>query len=92
MFSAAYSMYMYQKISFGGSFSRAFTENLPDVNKREYVILMVLVVPTIVFGVYPAPLLDGMHYSVSTLIYSFDINTINCDGPKNLFIDNGLLL
>jgi NADH-ubiquinone oxidoreductase chain 4 len=25
---------------------------------------------TIILGIYPAPLLDGLHYSVSLLIYS----------------------
>jgi NADH-ubiquinone oxidoreductase chain 4 len=82
VFSAAYTMYMYQKISFGGAFSRAFTTNLPDLNKREYTVLVTLVVPTVVFGIYPAPILDAIHYSVSTLIYSFDINTIICDAPR----------
>jgi len=84
VFSAAYTMYMYQKISFGGAFSRAFTTNLPDLNKREYTVLITLVVPTVLFGIYPAPILDAIHYSVSTLIYSFDINTISCDAPITL--------
>lgn len=79
VFSAAYTMYMYQKISFGGSYSKMFTINTPDLNKREYMVLLTLVLPTVIFGIYPIPILDVLHYSVSTLIYSFDFNVISCD-------------
>jgi NADH-ubiquinone oxidoreductase chain 4 len=81
VFSAAYTIYMYQRISFGGSYSRMFTVNILDLTKREFMVLLTLVVPTVVFGIYPAPLLDAMHYSVSTLIYCFDFNVISCDAP-----------
>jgi NADH-ubiquinone oxidoreductase chain 4 len=33
-------------------------------------MLLTLVIFTVLFGIYPAPILDGLHYSVSTLIYS----------------------
>ena len=77
IFSAAYTMYMYQRIAFGGSYSRMFTVNFVDLNKREFMVLLTLVVPTVVFGIYTAPILDAIHYSVSTLIYSFDVNVIS---------------
>jgi NADH-ubiquinone oxidoreductase chain 4 len=81
VFSAAYTIYMFQRISFGGTYSRMFTANIPDLNKREFMVLLTLVVPTVLFGIYPAPILDAIHYSVSTLIYSFDFNLIDCDAP-----------
>ena len=67
--SAAYTMYMFNRIAFAGSYSRFFKFNIPDLNKREFVILLTLVTFTIVLGIYPAPILDGLHYSVSLLIY-----------------------
>jgi NADH-ubiquinone oxidoreductase chain 4 len=70
IFSAAYTIYMYNRITFGGSYSKLFLFNIPDLNKREFYMLLTLVVLTITFGVYPTPILDGLHYSVSTLIYS----------------------
>ena len=70
VFSAAYTIYMYNRIAFGGSFSKFFEANLPDVSKREFFILFTLVIFTVTFGIYPAPILDGLHYSVSSLIYS----------------------
>ena len=70
VFSAAYTIYMFNRISFGGSYSKFFIFNIPDLNKREFYILLTLSLMTVVFGVYPAPILNGLHYSVSTLIYS----------------------
>ena len=70
VFSAAYTIYMFNRIAFGGSFSKFFEANISDVNKREFFILLTLVIFTVVLGIYPAPILDGLHYSVSSLIYS----------------------
>ena len=72
VFSAAFTIFMYNRVAFGGSLSSFFSTNIPDLNKREFVILSTLVAFTVLFGVYPAPILDGLHYSVSTLIFSSD--------------------
>jgi len=69
VFSAAYTIYMFNRIAFGGGYSKFFKFNIPDVNKREFYILITLVVFTVLFGVYPAPILNGLHYSVSSLLY-----------------------
>jgi NADH-ubiquinone oxidoreductase chain 4 len=82
VFSAAYTILMYQKIALGGSYSRMFTKNLSDLTKREYSILLTLVIPTVVFGIYTGPILDGLHYAVSTLIFNYDSNVISCDAPR----------
>jgi NADH-ubiquinone oxidoreductase chain 4 len=68
--SAAYTIYMFNRIAFGGAFSKFFEENISDVTKREFFILLILVFFTVLFGVYPSFILDGLHYSVSTLIFS----------------------
>jgi NADH-ubiquinone oxidoreductase chain 4 len=70
VFSAAYTIYMFNRIVFGGTFSKFFEINISDVNKREFFILFTLVILTVILGIYPAPVLDGLHYSVSLLIYS----------------------
>jgi len=69
VFSAAYTIYMFNRIVFAGSYSKFFIFNIPDLNKREFYILFTLVVFIIVLGIYPAPILDGLHFSVSSLIY-----------------------
>ena len=82
VFSAAYTIFMYQRIAFGGTYSRMFTFSIPDLTKREFTVLLILVIPTVLFGIYPAAILDAIHYSVSTLIYSFDFNIISCDSSR----------
>jgi NADH-ubiquinone oxidoreductase chain 4 len=75
IFSAAYTIFMFNRIAFGGSFfeqlqKQYFITYMADVNQREFLILLTLVIFTVILGVYPAPILDGLHYSVSSLIYS----------------------
>ena len=69
VFSAAYTIYMFNRICFAGTYSKFFKFNVPDLNIREFYILITLVVFTVVLGIYPTPLLDGLHYNVSCLIY-----------------------
>ena len=80
IFSAAYTIYMFNRIAFSGSYSKFFIVNIPDLNKREFYVLLSLVLFTVALGIYPAPVLDGLHYSVTTLIYSvpnlYILNTI----------------
>lgn len=68
IFSAAYSMVLYQKIAFGGSYSQMFTTNIQDLVNREFSLVLPLVICTITYGVYPAPITDGLNYQVSGLI------------------------
>ena len=70
VFSAAYTIFMYNRIVFGGSYSIYFVENIGDVTRREFIMLLIFVILTVLFGIYPAPILDGLHYSVSSLIYN----------------------
>jgi NADH-ubiquinone oxidoreductase chain 4 len=72
VFSAAYTIFMYNRIVFGGSYSMYFIKNIGDVTKREFIMLLIFVIFTVLFGVYPAPILDGLHYSVSSLIYNIN--------------------
>lgn len=69
VFSAGYTIYMYNRIAFAGSYSKFFFINIPDVNKREFYMLSTLIVLTIALGIHPNVVLDGIHYSVTTLIY-----------------------
>ena len=70
--SAAYTIYMYNRIVFGGSYSLYFVKNIGDLKKREFILLLVLVVFSVLLGIYPSIILDGLHYSVSYLIYNIN--------------------
>jgi NADH-ubiquinone oxidoreductase chain 4 len=69
VFSAGYTILMFNRIAFGGSLSKFFLNNVPDLNKREFFILLTLVVLTVITGIYPVIILDGLHYSVTSLVY-----------------------
>ncbi len=40
-----------------------------DLSRREYMILIALLIPTLVLGLLPNIVLNDLHYSVSTLLY-----------------------
>jgi NADH-ubiquinone oxidoreductase chain 4 len=69
VFSAAYTIYMFNRIAFGGSFTKFFEENITDITKREFFLLFILVAFTIILGVYPSLILDGLQYYVVSVIY-----------------------
>ncbi len=66
--SAAYSIYLFNRTAFGGSFSLYFSSMI-DVTLREFILLFILAVFVIILGVYPSIILDGLHYNVTSLIY-----------------------
>jgi len=69
VFSAAYTMYMFNRTIFGGNYSKLFVHNIIDVNKREFNILIILILLTVSLGIYPSLLTDALNYNVSDLIY-----------------------
>ena len=70
IFSAAYTIFMYNRIVFGGSLSKFLKNNIPDLNKREFTILFVLILLTLFLGIFPSPILNGLNFSISCLIYN----------------------
>ena len=71
--SAAYTVYLLNRIVFNGALSLYFENSIVDLNKREFYILLILVIFTVLLGVYPSYVLDGLHVCVSTLIYNCNI-------------------
>src|SRR5947209_10389312 len=58
--SAAYTIFMYNRIAFGGSLAKLIQISVPDLNKREFYILLILAFFTILLGIYPTYILDGL--------------------------------
>jgi NADH-ubiquinone oxidoreductase chain 4 len=69
--SACYSIYLYNRISYG-SYSPYLTP-VKDINRREFFLLVSLLVPTILLGIYPNVILDSLHVSVSSLLYNLPV-------------------
>jgi NADH-ubiquinone oxidoreductase chain 4 len=69
VFSAIYSIYLYNRISYG-----VYSPNivsLQDISRREFNLLITLLIPTVVLGILPNVLLNTIHYSVTTLLYYY---------------------
>ncbi len=64
---AAYTLWMIKRVIFG-EVANENVAKLKDVNAREYAILGILAVLTILLGVWPNPLLEVMHATVENLV------------------------
>jgi NADH-quinone oxidoreductase subunit M len=65
--SAAYALWLYRRVIFG-ALTKDSLKGLLDLSVREKAILYPLVVLTIFFGVYPAPVFDATAQSVKALV------------------------
>jgi NADH-quinone oxidoreductase subunit M len=69
--SAAYALYLYRRVVFG-ALEKPSLKVLTDVSPREIAILAPLVLLTLLFGFYPAPILDVTAVSVKALVTSLE--------------------
>jgi len=65
--AAAYMLWMYQRMFFG-KLVHSQNENLRDLNLRETMILIPIILLVFWIGIYPKPILTRMETSVQTLI------------------------
>jgi NADH-quinone oxidoreductase subunit M len=65
--SAAYALWLYRRVVFG-ALQKDSLKAIADMSGREFFIFIPLVLLTILFGVYPAPILDVFASSVDHLI------------------------
>ncbi len=64
---AAYSLWMYKRVYFGGV-TNHHVRDLTDLSAREFGLMAVLAAATLFMGVYPRPFTDVMHVSVTALL------------------------
>jgi NADH-quinone oxidoreductase subunit M len=69
--SAAYALWLYRKVVFG-ALAKPSLASIKDLTFREVIILAPLVVLTILFGIYPAPILDMSAASVQQLVTNYN--------------------
>ncbi|PWB64501.1 MAG: NADH-quinone oxidoreductase subunit M [Bradyrhizobiaceae bacterium] len=68
--SAGYALWLYRKVIFGVLEKPALAA-IPDLDRREILVLTPLVLLTILFGVYPGPILDMSAASVAQLLENY---------------------
>ncbi|MET0221786.1 MAG: NADH-quinone oxidoreductase subunit M [Tardiphaga sp.] len=68
--SAAYALWLFRKVVFG-TLTKPSLQGIKDITFREGLLLAPLVVLTILFGVYPKPVLDMSAASVQLLVNNY---------------------
>ena len=69
--SAGYALWLYRKVIFG-RLEKPSLAHIRDLGAREIVILAPLVIFTILFGIYPKPVLDMSSASVNALVAKYE--------------------
>ena len=69
--SAAYALWLYRKVVFG-ALVKPSLQTIKDLTARECLTLFPLVALTILFGVYPKPILDMSAASVQQLVNNYN--------------------
>jgi NADH-ubiquinone oxidoreductase chain 4 len=69
LLSACYSIFLYNRLSYGNL--SPYLPPLKDINRREFILLISLLIPTVIFGIIPNTILNTLHMSVSALLYSY---------------------
>ncbi|MCS3759965.1 NADH-quinone oxidoreductase subunit M [Bradyrhizobium centrosematis] len=69
--SAAYALWLYRKVVFGAMVKPSLA-SMKDLTLRECVILFPMIALTILFGVYPKPVLDMSAASVQQLVNNYN--------------------
>jgi NADH-quinone oxidoreductase subunit M len=65
--SAAYALWLYRRVVFG-ALEKDSLKSITDLDRREIAILAPLVILTLLFGFYPAPVLDMSAAAVGNLV------------------------
>jgi proton-translocating NADH-quinone oxidoreductase chain M len=65
--SACYSIFLYNRVSYGNY--SPYLPPLKDINRREFYLLISLLIPTVIFGIFPNVILESLHISVSALLF-----------------------
>jgi len=68
LLSACYSIFLFNRLSYGNL--SPYLPPLKDINRREFILLISLLLPTVIFGIFPNVILSSLHMSVSSLLYN----------------------
>jgi NADH-quinone oxidoreductase subunit M len=76
--SAAYALWLYRRVVMGDLIKESL-KTITDMTRRERAIFAPLVIATILFGVYPAPILDTIGPSVEALVSNYQTALVEAE-------------
>jgi NADH-quinone oxidoreductase subunit M len=77
---AAYTLWMFKRVVFG-AVANPNVAQLQDIDGREFLALAVLAAAVLAMGLYPAPIMDALHISVSGLLAQIAQSKIPVGAP-----------
>ncbi|VFM99771.1 MAG: NADH dehydrogenase subunit M [Candidatus Kentron sp. G] len=72
---AAYTLWMYKRVVYG-PVANDGVASLTDINGREFLILALLAITVLLFGLWPAPLLEVMGPSIENLVEHMAVSKV----------------
>ena len=85
--SAAYALWLYRRVVMGDLIKESL-KTISDMTRRERAIFAPLVVATILFGVYPAPILDTIGPSVEALVTNYQTAVAAADTATQFAVNH----
>ncbi|TDQ66379.1 proton-translocating NADH-quinone oxidoreductase chain M [Maritalea mobilis] len=73
IFSAGYALWLYRRVIFG-VLEKENLKAILDMSPREMAVIVPLIILTIFFGFYPAPILDATAASVEQLVNQYQMS------------------
>ena len=67
LLSAAYQFKLTNRITGGTNY---YIQNIGDVTKRESFMFIAIIIPTLIIGIYPQPIINNLSFIISSTIYS----------------------
>lgn len=81
--SACYALWLYRRVIFG-VLDKEVLKSMLDLSKREMIVLGPLVILTLFFGFYPAPILDTIAPAVEALVHNYAAVVGSAGGVEHL--------
>jgi NADH-ubiquinone oxidoreductase chain 4 len=81
-----YSIWLFNRMSFGAA-SR-YMSTMPDINRREFFVLLPLIIVSFILGIYPNIVLDSLHLGISSLLINSPQNILLCFCPGLILCSN----
>ncbi|MBC8210986.1 MAG: NADH-quinone oxidoreductase subunit M [Gammaproteobacteria bacterium] len=72
---AAYTLWMVKRVVFG-DIANDNVKALTDINRREFFMLSLLAIAVLLLGVWPDPLVDVMHSTISNLLQHVSVSKL----------------
>lgn len=69
--SAAFSVFLFNRVAFG-TLKTKYSKEFTDITRREFSILVILAIPSLLLGVCSNVVLEFTHYAIADIVLYFD--------------------